>query len=189
MCATLSFSHLVDGLAEIDTLGWDWFHVIWGGISPLFFSFQWGSNKCDVIHSLNPFRIFSLPSLVSEFSWRYHLLRILFHSQCWYEVMGHLDQGIHALKSGKYSCIISWDNFSLSLFFSLLLFLSLSLVLLPSLPSFHFPVFLSWKSYSLNVWLPYGICNMLVSVLFYNAYSCFFLSRDLVNFLSDLVEF
>ena len=23
MCATLSFSHLVDGLAEIDTLGWD----------------------------------------------------------------------------------------------------------------------------------------------------------------------
>ena len=109
----------------------------------IFFSLQWGSNKCDVIPSLNPFRIFSLPSLVSEFSWRYHLLRILFHSQFWYEVMGHLDQGIHALNSGKYSCISSLDNFSLCLS---LFFPYLALPLFLSCPS-SLPPFLSFSCF------------------------------------------
>lgn len=51
------FSRFVDGLAEINILGWNWFNLNCEGIAPLFFNFRCDSDKPDAILSLFPWKL------------------------------------------------------------------------------------------------------------------------------------
>lgn len=75
-----------------------------------------------------------LTSLGFEFSWKYCLLRILFHPQCWHAVYGPFRSGNSCPQF--YKIFLAYSLFSP--FLSLLFFPSL-----PLLPSLHFLFFLS----------------------------------------------
>lgn len=119
-----------------------------------------------------------LTSLGFEFSWKYCLLRILFHPQCWHAVYGPFRSGNSCPQF--YKIFLAYSLFSL---FSFPIFAFLPFPSPSSLPS------LSFFPFFFPSFLPNGASNYVV--LFYFAYLIFlfFLSRGCRHFLSYFIEF